>query len=109
MEYVDGGYVISNWVIGGAIEAAMYVIPTLKVFKTTLLSVAMMSSVARTSLVRAICTAITKVSLGMYTLSENRVLGAIKAFTGFSIGTFVATKVIDPLDGSTSDGGLRLW
>lgn len=109
MEYVDGGFTIKNWAITGTIEAAIFLIPTLKIFKTTVLSVALLSSAARNSLVRTICSVITDITYGMYKMSENRVLGAIKAFTGFSIGSFIATKLIDPLDGSTKDQGLTLW
>ncbi|MCX7951454.1 MAG: hypothetical protein N2594_05820 [Clostridiales bacterium] len=102
MEYVDGGGIginIPNWVVGGAIDTAIFLIPQIKALKGTIIGVAMLSETARTSIVRAICSTVTKVTMGVISLSENKVLGAIIAFTGFSIGNFVAQKLLDPMDG----------
>ncbi|NLK94523.1 MAG: hypothetical protein GX275_04935 [Clostridiales bacterium] len=109
MEYVYGGFTISNYVIGGTIEAAMYLVPTFKAFKTTAICVAMMYTTAKYALARAICSGITKATLGYLSLSTNRVLGVIKAFTGFSIGAFIAKNLVDPLDGDRNNGGLKIW
>lgn len=46
--------------------------------------------------------------MGAITLSESRVLGTITAFVGFSIGTFVAEELIDPLDGNRYNGGYEI-
>ncbi len=105
MEYVDGGGLfISNRVIQGAIDVAIWIVPGLKFARTGILAVTMMSSVAKTALARAICTAVSKVTFSWFVLSQNSVLNAIMTFTGASIGGFIAEKLIDPLDGSRNGG-----
>lgn len=109
MEYTDGGGLfVPNWVVGGAVDVAVFAIPQIKALKGAAIGVAMLSTTARTAVARAICKAITKATFGILTVSENKALGAIKAFTGFSIGTFVAQKLVDPLDGQYN-GGYKVW
>lgn len=105
MEYVDGGWFLSNKFMAGAIDVAIWCIPAMKAFKGTLLGVAMMSYSAKTAIARGVTGALANIGLAWLGLTESKILGVIMNFTGFSIGSFVATRLIDPLDGNRYNDG----
>lgn len=107
MEYLEGGIKISNQIIAGAIDTAIWMIPGMKQFKGTTLGFAMLSSTAKNQVVRTICNVLTNVSLGWLKMSESKIMAVLLNFTGFSIGSYIAENVVDPMDGAR-DGGLRI-
>ncbi|MDB1934047.1 hypothetical protein PMY12_08630 [Clostridium tertium] len=107
MEYLDGGAFISNKFMAGIIDTAIWCIPSMKAFKGTLLGLSLMSYSAKLSVSRAIAGGIAKIGLSWLGITQSRILGVIMNFTGFSIGTYIAEKLIDPRDGNRYNKGFK--
>ena len=107
MEYIDGGGFISNKFMAGAIDVLIWSIPSMKAFKGTLLGLSLMSYTAKLSIARAVTGGLAKVGLAWLGITESRILGVIMNFTGFSVGSYIAERLIDPLDGNRYNGGFE--
>lgn len=105
MEYIDGGGFVSNKFMAGAIDVFIWCIPALKAFKGTVLGLALMSYTTKLSIARAVTSGLAKVGLAWLAITESKVIGVIMNFTGVSIGSYIAERLIDPLDGNRYNAG----